>query len=62
MTIIIDDAGMGDLLFGVVIAAFRDTTHEFKYGVIDVKYFKTKFFSRKAYLKQSTKIITKLSP
>ena len=43
MTIIIDDAGMGDLLFGVVIAAFRDTTHEFKYGVIDVKYFKTKF-------------------
>ena len=60
MTIIIDDAGMGDLLFGVVIAAFRDSTHEFKYGVIDVKYFKTKFFSRKAYLKQYTKIVTKL--
>ena len=60
MTIIIDDAGMGDLLFGVVIAAFRDSTHEFKYGVIDVKYFKTKFFSRKAYLKQCTKIVTKL--
>ena len=60
MTIIIDDAGMGDLLFGVVIAAFRDSTHEFKYGVIDVKYFKAKFFSRKAYLKQCTKIVTKL--
>jgi hypothetical protein len=60
MTIIIDDAGMGDLLFGVVIAAFRESTHEFKYGIIDVKYFKTKFFSRKAYLKQCTKIVTKL--
>ena len=60
MTIIIDDAGMGDLLFGVVIAAFRDSTHEFKYGVIDVKYFKGNFFSRKAYLKQCSKIVSKL--
>ena len=60
MTIIIDDAGMGDLLFGVVIAAFHDSTHEFKYGIIDVKYFKTKYFSRKAYLKQCTKIVSKL--
>ena len=60
MTIIIDDAGMGDLLFGVVIAAFRDSTHEFKYGVIDVKYFQTKFFSRKAYLNHCSKIVSKL--
>ena len=60
MTIIIDDAGMGDLLFGVVIAAFRDSTHEFKYGVIDVKYFQTRFFSRKAYLNQCSKIVSKL--
>jgi len=60
MTIIIDDAGMGDLLFGVVIAAFRDSTHEFKYGVIDVKYFQTRFFPRKAYLNQCSKIVSKL--
>jgi hypothetical protein len=60
MTIIIDDAGMGDLLFGVVIAAFRDSNHEFKYGIIDVKYFKAKYFSRKAYLKQCSRIVSKL--
>ena len=60
MTIIIDDAGMGDLLFGVVIAAFRDSTHEFKYDIIDVKYFQTRFFSRKAYLNQCSKIVSKL--
>jgi hypothetical protein len=60
MTIIIDDAGSGDLLFGVVIGAFRDSTREFKYGVIDVKYFQPKFFSRKTFLKQCSKIVSKL--
>ena len=60
MTIIIDDAGMGDLLFGVAIAAFRDSTREFRYDVIDVKYFQARFFSRKAYLKQCSKIVSKL--
>jgi hypothetical protein len=60
MTIIIDDAGMGDLLFGVVIAAYRDTTHEFRYDIIDVKNFQGTLFSRKAYLKQSSKIVSKL--
>ena len=60
MTIIIDDAGMGDLLFGVIIAVYRDSTCEFKYGIIDVKYFKTKFFSSKTYLKECSKIVIKL--
>ena len=60
MTIIMDDAGTGDLLFGVVISAFRDSTREFRYDVIDVKYFKARFFSRKAYLKQCSKIVSKL--
>jgi len=60
MTIIMDDAGSGDLLFGVVISAFRDSTREFRYDVIDVKYFKARFFSRKAYLKQCSKIVSKL--
>ena len=53
MTIIIDDAGMGDLLFGVVITAYRDTTREFKYNIIDVKNFQARLFSRKTYLKQA---------
>ncbi|MCK4885186.1 hypothetical protein KAS24_03850 [Candidatus Bathyarchaeota archaeon] len=55
-----DDAGIGDLLFGVVIGAFRDSTREFRYDVIDVKFFKARFFSRKAYLKQCSKIVSKL--
>jgi hypothetical protein len=60
MTIIMDDAGTGDLLFGVVISAFRDSTQEFRYGVIDVKYFKPRAFSRKAYLKECSKVVSKL--
>jgi len=60
MTITIDDAGSGDLLFGVVISAFRDSTREFRYAVIDVKYFKARFFSQKVYLKQCSKIVSKL--
>ena len=60
MTIIIDDAGTGDLLFGAVIGAFCDSTREFRYEVIDVKYFKALPFSRKAYLKQASKIVSKL--
>ena len=60
MTIIIDDAGSGDLLYGVVIGAYRDTNNEFRYEIIDVKYFKDKLFSAKAYLKQASKIVCKI--
>jgi hypothetical protein len=60
MTIIIDDAGTGDLLFGAIIGAFRDSTKEFRYEIINVKYFKVKHFSRKAYLSQASKVVTKL--
>ena len=60
MTIIIDDAGTGDLLFGAVIGAFRDSNGEFRYEVINVKYFKAGPFSRKAYLKQASKIVSKI--
>ena len=60
MTIIMDDAGTGDLLFGVVISAFRDSPREFRYGIIDVKYYQGRFFSQKAYLKQASKIVSKL--
>lgn len=57
MTIIIDDAGVGDLLFGVVIGAYRPETREYSYGVIDVKYFKSNRFRRKEFLKQASKTV-----
>jgi hypothetical protein len=60
MTITIDDAGSGDLLFGVVIGAFRDETQEFTYGIIDVKFFQSRLFYRKEYLKQSSRIVSQL--
>jgi hypothetical protein len=60
MTIIIDDAGSGDLLFGVVIGAYRSETQEFKYGVVDVRYFQSPSFRRKEYLKQASKTIFQL--
>ena len=57
MTIIIDDAGSGDLLFGVVIGAYNIDNDEFKYDVIDVKYFQSNRFKRKEYLKEATRIV-----
>ena len=60
MTVIVDDAGSGDLLFGVVIGAFRGETREFKYGVVDVKFFQSGRFYRKEYLKQSSRIVSEL--
>lgn len=60
MTITIDDAGSGDLLFGVVIGAFRDETQEFTYEIIDVKFFQSSLFYRKEYLKQSSRIVSQL--
>lgn len=60
MTIIIDDAGSGDLLFGVVIGAYRDDTQEFKYDLIDVKFFQPALFGKKEYLTQSSRIVSQL--
>lgn len=60
MTIIIDDAGVGDLLFGVVIGAFRNITQEFVYEILDVKYFRSQRFSQKEYLKKASKVVFKL--
>ncbi len=55
-----DDAGIGDLLFGVVIAAFRCETQEFKYDVLDVKYFRYPRFRSKEYLKEASRIVFQL--
>jgi len=57
MTITIDDAGVGDLLFGVIIGAFREETQEFRYEVLDVKYFRSPRFHQKEYLKQASSVV-----
>ncbi len=60
MTLVIDDAGSGDLLFGVVIGAYRLETGEFKYGLVDVKFYQPKVFREKKYLQETTRIVTEL--
>lgn len=60
LTVTVDDAGMGDLLFGVVIGAFRDETGEFHYDVIDVRFFQSRNFVRKEYLRQASRIVAEL--
>jgi len=60
MTIQIDDAGYGDLLFGVVIGAYRPETDDFLYDVINVKYFQRPLFEKKGYLDEALHIAWKL--
>ena len=60
MTIIIDDAGYGDLLFGAVIGAYRPETGAFIYDVIDVEYFQKPLFSSKEYVSQARRIAVEL--
>jgi hypothetical protein len=57
ITVLIDDAGSGDLLFGVVIGAYHSESQEFKYDVIDVQYFQPPKFGKKEYLKQASKLV-----
>ncbi|OLD02585.1 hypothetical protein AUG19_09250 [archaeon 13_1_20CM_2_54_9] len=56
LTVQIDDAGVGDLLFGVVVGVHRKETGEFHYEVIPVSYFQTPQFSKKLYLDKATEI------
>jgi len=60
MTILIDDAGYGDLLHGAVIGAYRPETDEFIYDLIDVKYFQKPLFGKKEYQRQAGRIAKKL--
>ncbi|MGD2201133.1 MAG: hypothetical protein PVJ38_05850 [Candidatus Bathyarchaeota archaeon] len=60
MTILIDDAGYGDLLHGVVIGAYRSETDRFVYDLIDVKYFQKPRFKKKEYLREAKKIARNL--
>ena len=56
LTIIIDDAGYGDLLYGAVIGAYRTETKEFQYDLIDVKYFQKPLFQTKKYQEEAKRI------
>ena len=60
MTIVVDDAGIGDVLFGVVIGPFRCETQEFRYEIIDVKYFRPPRFGTKEYLEQASRVVFQL--
>lgn len=60
MTIQIDDAGYGDLLFGAVIGAYRPGKDDFVYDVIDVKYFQKPLFKTREYKKEAGQIARKL--
>lgn len=60
MAILVDDAGYGDLLFGVVIGAYRPETDNFIYDVIDVRYFQRPLYDKKEYLHEAGRIARKL--
>lgn len=60
MTVIVDDAGSGDLLFGIVIGAYRPETTEFKYDVINVRFFQPEQYCTKGYLSEASRITTEL--
>jgi CxxC-x17-CxxC domain-containing protein len=59
MTLIVDDAGSGDLLFGVVIGAYREETGEFKYDLIDVRFYQ-ELFCKKEYLQEASRVTAEL--
>jgi hypothetical protein len=60
LTIVVDDAGTGDLLYGAVIGAFRSETEEFRYEILDVKYFRPPRFGCKGYLEQASRVVLQL--
>ncbi|MDD3792166.1 MAG: hypothetical protein PHY74_03435 [Candidatus Bathyarchaeota archaeon] len=59
MTLIVDDAGSGDLLFGVVVGAYHEETGEFRYDIIDVRFYQD-IFREKEYLKESSRVVSSL--
>jgi hypothetical protein len=60
LTIEIDDAGTGDILFGVVIGAYRPGTDHFIYDMIDVRYFQEPVYGRKRHLNEARRIALRL--
>ena len=60
MTIEIDDAGTGDILFGVVIGAYRPEDDHFIYDMIDVRYFQKPVYGKKRHLNEARRIALSL--
>jgi hypothetical protein len=60
MTLQVDDAGVGDLLDGVVVGVYRPETGEFKYDMISVEFFQPPKFAKKAYLGKASEIVMKI--
>jgi hypothetical protein len=60
LTILIDDAGTGDLLWGVVIGAYQPDTESFLYDIIDVTFFKEGVFQEKKHFEEAAKIALSL--
>jgi hypothetical protein len=60
MTIQIDDAGYGDLLYGVVIGAYQPETELFFYDVIDVKYWQDPLYKKNMFKEEASKISLRL--
>lgn len=60
MTLLIDDAGVGDLLSGVVIGIYRPETDRFDFEMVDVQYFQKGAFKRKGYLRETADVVLRL--
>jgi hypothetical protein len=56
LTILIDDAGSGDLLFGTVIGAYRTEEDHFVYDLIPVKHFQMPLYKKKTHLDEAKRI------
>jgi len=60
LTILIDDAGSGDLLFGTVIGAYRPEDDLFIYDLINVKHFQMPLYAKKTHLIEAKRISLEL--
>ncbi|MFC1802795.1 hypothetical protein ACFL0D_02385 [Thermoproteota archaeon] len=60
MTILIDDAGSGDLLFGTVIGGYRLEDDHFIYDLINVEHFQMPLYKEKTHLDEAKHIALEL--
>jgi len=60
LTLQIDDAGVGDLLSGVVIGIYRPETDRFDFDVIGVEHFQKARFRQKTYLREVASVVLRL--
>jgi len=60
LTIQIDDAGTGDILYGTVIGAYRPEDDHFIYDLIEVRHFQMPLYKDKTHLKEARRIAVEL--